>query len=148
MAQRNIAKLFEQEGRALAMLAFDENGCLLTFTGNGELYMARRIEISAGQLQDANETIRQQYQDRLELELQRSIDHFDRQFKHLTVKRMLVSAPQQLGLLEKLADNLDLPVEKLELSEVMDLGSIPERVGEESMVYALHTLGAALRQEG
>lgn len=148
MAQRNIAKLFEQEGRALALLAFDESGCLLTFTSAGELYMARRIEISTGQLQDANESLRQQYLDRLELELQRSIDHFDRQFKHLPVQRLLISAPEQLGLADILEKNLDLPVARLELGELMDLGSIPDQVGEESMVYALHTLGAALRQEG
>jgi MSHA biogenesis protein MshI len=147
MAQRNIAKLYEDEGRALALLAFDENGGLLTFTGNGELYLARRIEISAGQLQDANESLRQQYFDRLELEMQRSMDHFDRQFNHLAVRRLLVSGPQNVGLVERLANNLGLPVEHLVLSEVMDIDDAPELSSAESQVYALHALGAALRQE-
>ena len=148
MAQRNIAALYEQEGRALALLAFDESGCLLTFTSGGELYLARRIEISTGQLLDANESLRQQYLDRLELELQRSIDHFDRQFKHLPVQRLLISVPQNVGLVEMLANNLDIPVAHLDLSEAMDLGSIPGLANDEARVYALHTLGAALRQEG
>jgi MSHA biogenesis protein MshI len=148
MAQRNIAALFEKEDRALALLAFDVNGCLLTFTSGGEVYMARRIEISPGQLQDADETMRQQFLDRLELELQRSIDHFDRQFKHLPVQRLLVSVPRNIGLVEILSNNLDLPVAQLDLSEVMDLGSMPDLSGDEAMVYALHTLGASLRQEG
>lgn len=148
MAQRNIAALYETEGRALALLAFDETGCLLTFTSGGELFLARRIDISTGQLLDANESLSQQYFDRLELELQRSIDHFDRQFKQLPVQRLLISVPQNVGLVEVLAKNLDLPVEYLDLNEVMDLGTIPDLAGAESMVYALHTVGAALRQEG
>ncbi len=148
MAQRNIAALYEDEGRALALLAFDESGCLLTFTSDGELYLGRRIEISVGQLQDANESLRQQYFDRLEVEVQRSIDHFDRQFSHLTVRRLLVSVPENVGLVEMLGKDLDLPVERLDLNEVIDLSFVPELAGDEARVYAFHTLGAALRREG
>lgn len=148
MAQRNIAALYEHEGRALALLALDESGGMLTFTADGELYLARRIEISAGQLQDANETLRQQYVDRLELELQRSIDHFDRQFSHLPVRRLLVSAPDGTGIVQIMANSLDLPVERLDLNDVMDLGEVPELAGDEARAYAFHALGAALRPEG
>lgn len=148
MAQRNIAALYEQDGRALALLALDESGGLLTFSSDGELYLARRIEISVGQLLDVNESLRQQYFDRIELEVQRSIDHFDRQFSHLTVHRLLVSVPENVGLVAMLASSLDLPVERLDLSEVMDLSEAPDLAGDESQVYALHALGAALRQEG
>jgi len=148
MAQRNIAALYEHDGRALALLAFDESGGLLTFTGGGELYLARRIEITLGQLQDANESLRQQHFDRLELEVQRSIDHFDRQFKHLTLRRLMISAPANVGLIQMLANSLDLPVEHLDLSEAMDLSAAPALASDEAQVYALHALGAALRQEG
>ena len=148
MAQRNIAALYEQEGRALALLAFDESGGLLTITSDGELFLARRIEVSVGQLQDANESLRQQYFDRLELEMQRSMDHFDRQFNHLPVRRLLVSVPGNVGLVERLTNSLDLAVERLDLSEVMDIKDVPELAGDEAQVYALHALGAALRQEG
>jgi len=130
------------------LLAFDESGGLLTFTSDGELYLARRLEISLGQLQDANETLRQQALDRLELEVQRSIDHFDRQFKHLPVRRLLISIPQSVGLVERLGDSLDLPVERIKLSEVMDFDEIEDLQAEEAQVYALHALGAALRLEG
>src|SRR5258706_12049535 len=50
MAQRNLAALFESDQRALAMLSFSEEGGLLTFTAQGELYLSRRIEISLAQL--------------------------------------------------------------------------------------------------
>lgn len=148
MAQRNIAALYEQEGRALALLAFDESGGLLTFSSDGELYLARRIEISLGQLQDANDLLRQQSVDRLELEMQRSMDHFDRQFKHLSVRRLLVSAPESVGLVVRLSNSLDIPVEKLVLGEVMDWEGVPELGSDEAQVAAFYALGAALRQEG
>ena len=148
MAQRNIAALFEQEGRALALLAFDDNGGLLTVTSGGELYLTRRIEISAGQLQDANENLREQSRDRVELELQRSLDYFDRQFSHLTVNRILVSAPESAGLVEFLVGMMGSKVEKLDLSQVMDIGAVPALASGEFAAYALPALGAALRREG
>src|SRR3989338_1424865 len=103
MAQRNIASLFERGDQALAMLAFDKNGGLLTFTAGGELYLSRFMEITVGQLLDANESLRKQYRERVEFELQRSLDYFDSQFSHMIVNRVLVCAPDNTGLVEILA---------------------------------------------
>ena len=147
MAQRNIAELFEEDGRALAMLVFDDSGGLLTFTCDGELYLSRRLEITSGQLQDANEKLRQQYRDRVELEVQRSLDYFDRQFHHIPVSRVLISAPEQSGLVKMLAANLDVKTEKLDLAQVMDISAVPELAQDEFVVLALPALGAALRHE-
>jgi hypothetical protein len=60
---------------------------------------------------------------------------------------LLVSVPSQSGLIEKLAENLSVPVERLDLSQVMDLGKEPELEDGDMQVYALHALGAALRIE-
>jgi MSHA biogenesis protein MshI len=147
MAQRNIAAMLEDDGRGLALLAFDENGGMLTFTGGGELYLARRIEISLGQLQDADDSLRRQAFDRLELEVQRSLDYFDRQFNHLTVSRMLVAIPRAVGLVEVLQENLDVDVERLDLSQVLDMTAAPELASDEAQVDAFYALGAALRLE-
>lgn len=147
MAQRNVAELFEVNGRGLALLAFDDNGGLLTFTLDGELYLARRLEVTIGQLQDANEGLRQQAIDRIELEVQRSLDYFGRQFNHIPVSRLLVSAPDQSGLIKMLADNLGLPVERLDLAQVMDISAVPDLADSDYLAYALPVLGAALRQE-
>jgi MSHA biogenesis protein MshI len=148
MAQRNIAALFEEGERGLALLAFDDNGGMLTITSEGELYLARRIEITAGQLQDANENQRQQYLDRVELELQRSMDYFGRQFSYISVKRMLVSAPEQTGLARLLTHSLDVPVEQMDLAQVLDISAAPELADSEFAAHALSALGAALRNEG
>ncbi len=146
-AQRNVASLYETEGRGLALLAFNEEGGLLTISSDGELFLARRIEISAGQLADVDENMRQQYRDRVELEVQRSLDYFDRQFHHIPVNRMLVSAPESLGLVDLLASGLGLPVEALDLAQGMDIIGVPELADSEFASYALHAVGAALRLE-
>ncbi len=144
-AQRNIAALFEQQDRALALLVFNEQGGLLTFTADGELYLARRIEITFGQLSDANEALRAQYRDRVELELQRSLDYFDRQFNHLSLSRVLLCVPDDDELMRLLGGAVGIPVERLDLSQVMEVN--PALADSEYLSQVLHTLGAALRQE-
>ena len=146
-AQRNIAALYETEGRGLALLAFNDDGGLLTITSDGELFLARRIDISIGQLSDADESLRQQYRDRVELEVQRSLDYFDRQFHQISINRLLVSAPAELGLVELLGDNPGLPAEALDLAQGMDIIGVPELTDSEFASHALHAVGAALRQE-
>ncbi len=146
-AQRNIASLYETEGRGLALLSFNDEGGLLTITSDGELFLARRIDITVGQLSDADEMLRQQYRDRVELEVQRSLDYFDRQFHHISINRMLVSAPEELGLVALLGNSLGMPVEALDLSQGMDIEGVPELADSEYASYALHALGAALRLE-
>ncbi len=147
MAQRNIGQLFETPGRGLAFLAFDSRGGLLTFTCEGELYLARRLEVTSEQLQDANENARQQYFERVELEIQRSLDYFDRQFHYITLERLLVSAPEGAGLISLFAENLGLPVEAFNLSQVLDLSAVPALRENEFACEALQAIGAALRQE-
>lgn len=146
-AQRNIAALYETEGRGLALLAFNDDGGLLTITSDGELFLARRIDISIGQLSDADESLRQQYRDRVELEVQRSLDYFDRQFHQISINRLLISAPAELELVELLGDNPGLPAEALDLAQGMDIIGVPELADSEFVSYALHAVGAALRQE-
>lgn len=147
MAQRNIAALFEQNDRALVLLAFDENGGLMTFTSKGELLLARRIEITTGQLRDANEQLRQQYKDRVELELQRSLDYFDRQYNHLPISRLLVCAPDDADLVSLLSAAVEVKVEKLDLSQVMDISKVQALNDSEFVTRIMPTLGAALREE-
>lgn len=147
MAQRNIAALYETEGRGLAFLSFNEYGGLLTFTCDQELYLARRLEITAGQLQDANYSLRQQFIERVELEVQRSLDYFDRQFHQISLNKMLVNAPLAAGITRLLADNLGMTVETLDLSQVMDISAVPSLADNEFMLDSLPALGAALRLE-
>jgi len=62
-------------------------------------------------------------------------------------KLMLGPLPAQLGLKENLASNLYVPIDTLNLDDVLDFEKVPElREVERQAAYFL-TLGAALREE-
>jgi MSHA biogenesis protein MshI len=147
MAQRNVAALFEEPGRGLAMLAFDERGGLLTFTSGGELYMARQTDIGLSQLTGLAAGARDSVLDRLVLELQRSLDHFDRQFSYITLSRLLLAPlPVDLGVQEYLAEHLYVPVQTFDLSEVLEFPGAPELRDPERQSFRLQLIGGALRE--
>lgn len=147
-AQRNIANLVEQEDRGVVLLSFDEEGGLLTFSYGGELYVSRRIEVSLGQLQDADDALRRQHYDHVLLELQRSLDHFDRQHHSIPVNKVLLAPlPESVDLVPYLAANLYLPVEMIDLDKLFDFSAIPDLASRENQAHCFHILGAALRIE-
>jgi MSHA biogenesis protein MshI len=146
MAQRNVASLFEESGRGLALLAFDDYGGLLTVTAGGQLYMARHTDITSEQLIDTRSDSHAQTLERLVLELQRTLDHFDRQHGSVTLSRLLIAPlAADVGLDAHLAQNLDLPVETLDLGSVLDFEGAPELRDQTRQGYRLHIIGAALR---
>ncbi|TSA15955.1 MAG: hypothetical protein D4R74_05425 [Betaproteobacteria bacterium] len=49
-AQRNIAELYETADRGVGMLTFDHAGGLFTLSYAGELYLARRLDVTWSQL--------------------------------------------------------------------------------------------------
>jgi MSHA biogenesis protein MshI len=146
-AQRNVAALFETPGRGLAMLGFYENGSLLTFTKGGELYGLRYIDIKAEALNDASQ--RDSVFERLGLELQRSLDGFDRQFSQVPMQRVLLAGHKASEALSNyLKDNIYIPVEVADLANVMtspDPYSPLSEVTEQSVWYT--SIGMALRVE-
>ncbi|HVY07054.1 MAG TPA: agglutinin biogenesis protein MshI [Burkholderiales bacterium] len=148
LAQRNLAALYEVDHRALAMLSFSKDGGLLTFTSGGDLYLSRRIEIGFDQLVNVQGQMRDQLFERIALELQRSLDHFDRQFSSIPVARLLLAPlPEELGLSTYLAGNLSAPVETLNLGDVLDFHQVPELREPAEQFLRWQTLGTALRVE-
>ena len=145
MAQRNIASLFETPGRGIAVLSFDADGGLLTMTFNGELYQARRIDVTLAQLQSPDAS---QYYDRVTLELQRSFDHFDRQFHFISLARLMLMTGGADGLHGYLADNLYMPVERLDLASVLDFSQVAQLREPAMQARYFLALGAALREVG
>jgi MSHA biogenesis protein MshI len=86
--------------------------------------------------------------ERITLELQRSLDHFDRQFSHVPLARvMLGPLPENIGLQPYLAKNLYVPVESLNLSSVLDFGERTEMRDPGYQQRYIAVLGAALRSE-
>jgi MSHA biogenesis protein MshI len=148
MAQRNVAQLFEDPNRGLAMLVVGHGGGMLTFTSGGRLYLSRRTDIALAQLTAPGAEAREQARERLVLELQRSIDHFDRQFGFVTLSRLLLAPlPPPHDLQPYLAEHLYLPVQTLDLAEAIDFPGAPQLRDPKLQTERLHLLGAALREE-
>lgn len=148
MAVRNVAVLFEEENRGLAFLALIEGNGLLTITYRGELYLSRRIDLSSAALAQASEEKRGQMLERLALELQRTLDNFDRQYGFISVSRLLVASDYDCtGTTAALADNLYLPVQAVDLAPVADFNGLPELASLERQAQGLLAIGAALRTD-
>jgi MSHA biogenesis protein MshI len=149
MAQRNLSARLEVEGRGLAMLSFDVHGGLLTVTYGGELYLSRRLDITSTDLGTQDIRERDASFERISLELQRSLDHFDRQHNYITTAKLVVSPLGEVATLlqQYLASNMYLPVEIMDLAQIVNLEKIPELKSAERQGAFLSIIGAALRQE-
>jgi MSHA biogenesis protein MshI len=146
MAVRNVAVLFEEANRGLAFLLLAEDGSLLIITYKGELYLSRRIEMTAEALAPDDAERRVQMRERLALELQRTLDNFDRQYGFISVSRLLVATEKDsAGLTGALAENLYIPVQAMDLAQVADFAALPELGQAERQAQGLLAIGAALR---
>jgi MSHA biogenesis protein MshI len=147
MAQRNVSAMLEPEGRGIAMLSFGEDGGLLTVSWRGELYLSRRIDVTLAQLLDGDHERRHQSFDKITLELQRSLDNFERQFSFISVARLVLAPSGADGLQEYLAGNLYTRVETLDLGQLLDLDAVPELREPARQQRFFVAIGAALRAE-
>ncbi|MFA5912904.1 MAG: agglutinin biogenesis protein MshI [Burkholderiales bacterium] len=145
-AQRNIAQLYETAHRGIGMLTFDHAGGLFTLSFEGELYLARRLDLSWAQLAAAREEQRQTYFERIGVELQRSLDHFERQYRNVALSELLLGPmPEDIGLLAFLSSQLYLPLRQIDLADALEFGGAG--MGGEQQWQLFHVLGAALRLE-
>lgn len=145
LAQRNLASLFEEANRGLAFLSFDRLGGRLTVTYRGELYMTRHIDVGAAELAGPDAGA---LHERVLLDIQRSLDNFDRNYSAINLTRLLVGPIPNGGgeaFVDYLRANLSLPVASANLAEVMDFAQTPELASPAAQADAWLALGAALR---
>ena len=148
MGMRNIARLFETQLRGLALLNFTPVGGMLLFTFRGELCAVRRIEITLEQLETAEDGRLTELFDRIALEVQRSVDNFERQFNAITLSRLVTPEMQSVpGMLDYLKDYLSIKVEAMDLADVIDFPSVPELKNTRRQAELMPVIGAALRVE-
>ncbi len=148
ISQRNLANLFEEGRRGLATLIFDDDEGLLTFTADGELLVVRHVEITARQLMSADAERRGMLFERIALEVQRSLDNFDRLYSAISLRQLLVAPiPGVDGFVGHLRENLTVPVVSLDLPSVLDIGAVPALLDPLRQFQCLRALGAALRDE-
>jgi MSHA biogenesis protein MshI len=146
MAQRNIASYIEEENRGLALLSINKNGGLLTFTANKALYHARQIELNTDAISSENSEQKSSIFERFSLEIQRSLDNFERQFPQLAINR-LVLAPfvGREDFYDYLTSYLYIKVERLDLADIFDFEGSAKLNTLESQALFFPALGAALR---
>lgn len=143
LALRNLAALVEEVNRGLALLSLDQQGGRLVITYRGELYMTRHVDIGIAALAG---TQGEALYERVLLDVQRTLDAFDRNYSAINVARLLVGPiPQASAFVDYLRGNLSLPVASASLAEVMDLSSVPHLDDAAAQADAWLALGAALR---
>ncbi|MBK7325589.1 MAG: agglutinin biogenesis protein MshI [Propionivibrio sp.] len=146
LAQRNVAALLEDENRGLVFLRIDENGMMLTLSFHGELIAVRSGEISTLQLDGGDADQRSRTKERLVLELQRSLDNFDRQYSHIPISKVVLATyPSVENLAADLGENTYIPVKEMDFSSVIDFPAIPELRDTQCQAKNLLAIGAALR---
>lgn len=145
LAQRNLSGLFEEVNRGLALVAFDDKGGRLTITYRGELFMTRHIDVSAPELAGPNAGT---LHERVLLDIQRSLDNFDRNYSAIPLTRLLVGPlPGGGAFIDYLAGNLSLPVASANLADVLDIAATPGLADVAVQADAWLALGAALRDQ-
>ena len=141
LALRNIGAQLEQDAGGQAMLYFGAEHGLITLTRDATLYLARSMDIGYQQLQANPGLI-----DRLALELQRSMDYYDRHFQQAPITSItLCPLPQPLpALAEHIQQQVGIPVHELKLDEIVE---VREPLEDEQLSRCLLAIGAALRTE-
>lgn len=144
-AQRNIAALYEEGERGVALAHFSQSGGLLTITHGGELYLLRRLDVGVDALAGDPDGEEGGPLERVALEIQRTLDHFERQFRHVAVGKLLIAPTgRPTRLTEVLRTRFQMPVESADLTEVLDFSG---RAPDPTMQWRLfHHFGAALRE--
>jgi MSHA biogenesis protein MshI len=86
--------------------------------------------------------------DRIGLELQRSLDAFERSCGFIPLGRVLLGPqPKAQALQGFLVDYLSMPIDVLDLADIFEFPSVPELRRVDRQAACLPTLGAALRTE-
>jgi len=144
-AQRNIAVLFEDDARAVGLVYFAEQWGLVTINYRGELYLARRFDIGLQQVAVGSEATEAALE-RVAVEIQRTLDHFDRQFRSIPVARLLVApTPRETTVAAFLRTRLGVEAQDVDLREVLEFGEVgPDK---DLQWRLFHHFGASLRHE-
>jgi len=145
-AQRNVAALYERDGKGVGLLYFDDTGGLLTVTSGGELYLARRFDFNMPQIRNDNADYRNDLYSRILVELQRTLDNFERQHGHIVLARiMLGPEPEATPLAAYLQSNLGMAVAGVALDEVLDFRCpVPDP---KAQWEYFHLIGCAIRSK-
>ncbi len=143
-AQHNLAMQFSPADYAIAVLHFDGDNALLTFSFGPSLIMSRRIE---GRGASGENLL-----DRVAMETQRSVDYFERQYSWFPLAKLYLAPTEQAkALLRRLGEYLPIGVDNLDLTRIFDFDAQLDADAQarwrdvKTLNAAFHLLGASLR---
>ncbi len=145
LALRNIISRLPEDSGGVALLYFSEHQGLVTLVRDSTLYLARPLDIGYRDLEEASADPRHLW-DMLALEIQRSMDYYDRHFQQAQIGNVLI-APVPVavpGFEDGLHESLGLPVRSISLDEVITLR---QPLSQEEACQCFLAVGAALRRE-
>ncbi len=147
LALRNLAASLPEDEQGMAILYFGPERGLIALCRNRTLYLARTLDIGQNRVLEAlADGHTEALFDSLALEMQRSLDYYDRHFQQAPISSVLVAplgAPVP-GLTDNLQTNLGIQTRMLDLAEIVDGAEAvpPEQAGQ-----CMLAVGAALRSE-
>lgn len=155
MVQRNIASLLPEDKNGVALLNLYKQTGLLTLTRNGDVYLARDLDVGyanfakekdhdTGMQLEGLPPATQSTLDAIVLEVQRSIDYYERYFAQPPIHSLVIVPPPQevSGMVEYIASQLGLQVRELDLNILLGLS---EKLPRTKQSQCMPAIGAALR---
>lgn len=163
LAQRNVAALLPEDPSGVALLHLSRRRGLLTLTRQGDLYLARTLDLGVDRLAaelpaetaepeslslvapDAAASLERLF-DTVVLEVQRSLDYYESHFSLPPVSGVVLAPTERPvpGLAPHMANNLGVPVRVLDLNALLDCA---EPLSDAAQARCLPAIGAALREE-
>ncbi|HDN69233.1 MAG TPA: hypothetical protein ENG26_01490 [Gammaproteobacteria bacterium] len=145
LAIRNIAARLPEDANGLITLYFEAEHCLITLTHESSLYLTRTLDIGYRQLQEAASNP-QPLSNRLALEIQRSMDYYEHNYRQAPIKSMaILPIPATLyGFTDALQQTLGLDTRTVSMSDILECNPEPDA---ETTARCLLAVGSALRTE-
>ena len=158
MAQRNLAAQLQEDKSGVALLVLDAKSGLLSLTKGGELYLSRDLEYGYSHFAQEKESTSdesglaiegmspatQSTLDQIILEVQRSIDYYERYFAHPPINSLVIAPTPHVvtGMVDYVASQLGMRVRELDLNILLNL---EKKMDRDLQSQCIPAIGAALR---
>ncbi|MDE3208944.1 MAG: hypothetical protein KGL58_08930, partial [Pseudomonadota bacterium] len=125
-----INELIPAQDGNVVVLAFDEAAGYLVFISRGLVFHVRHLDIILSKLESVSK-------ERLVLEVQRSMDHVERQFHEWPVSRLVLLEPPDISLKEDLGRALGLPLDSLKCPSFLSQEVSCDLLAEAWLLYGM-----------
>ncbi len=150
LALRNIAAQLSEDDAGLAMVHLSSERGMVLISRQKQLYFARTMDIGINALNELAPMVGSlaladnDAFDRIVLEIQRSLDYYDRYFSQPPIAGVIFAPlPEPIpGLFEYIQASLGIGVRELDITEVVDVEHSIDRT---KLAQCIVAIGAALR---